>query len=113
LSRRQAEALPEFAPPLPSSRERELRTQLRDFLRRGYQQRLFISTAGSFSARAGDDAFLITPYLRDRQRIQLEDLVLIDRGRRESGKTPSRSARMHRAIYQRHPEIAAVVTLTR
>jgi L-fuculose-phosphate aldolase len=110
LSRRQAEPLPEFTADLPRSLERELRTQLRDFLRRGYQQRLFISTAGSFSARIGADAFLITPYLRDRQRIELEDLVLIDRGRREAGKSPSRSSRMHRAIYLRHSGIAAVVT---
>lgn len=110
LSRRQADTLPEFAPNPPSSRECELRTQLRDFLRRGYQQRLFISTAGSFSARLDDDAFLITPYLRDRQQIELEDLVLVARGRREAGKVPSRSSRMHRAIYQRHTEIAAIVT---
>jgi L-fuculose-phosphate aldolase len=110
LSRRQAEPLPEFSPERPSSRECELRTQLRDFLRRGYQQRLFISTAGSFSARLDADAFLITPYLRDRQQIELDDLVRIDAGRREAGKTPSRSTRMHRAIYQRHPAIAAVVT---
>jgi len=110
LSRRQAERLPEFEPASPHSRECELRTQLRDFLRRGYQQRLFISTAGSFSARLDTDEFLITPYLRDRHRIELEDLVLIDGGRREAGKTPSRSSRMHRAIYQRHPEIAAIVT---
>jgi L-fuculose-phosphate aldolase len=110
LSRRQAEVLPEFSPEPPRSRECELRTQLRDFLRRGYQQRLFISTAGSFSARLDDDAFLITPYLRDRQQIELEDLVLIERGRREAGKTPSRSSRMHRAVYQRHPQIASLVT---
>jgi L-fuculose-phosphate aldolase len=110
LSRRQAEVLPEFVRDVPTSHECDLRTQLREFLRRGYQQRLFISTAGSFSARVGPDAFLITPYLRDRQRIELEDLVLIDAGRRESGKSPSRSSRMHRAIYRRHPEIAAVVT---
>jgi L-fuculose-phosphate aldolase len=110
LSRRQAEVLPEFTPEPPRSRERELRTQLRDFLRRGYQQRLFISTAGSFSARLDRDAFLITPYLRDRQAIELADFVRVDAGRREAGKTPSRSARMHRAIYQRHPEIATVVT---
>lgn len=110
LACRQAEPLPEFVPADPSSHECELRTQLRDFLRRGYQQRLFISTAGSFSARLGDDDFLITPYARDRQQIELDDLVRIAIGRREAGKIPSRSSRMHRAIYRRHPEIAAIVT---
>lgn len=110
LSRRQAREFPEFQPEPALSREKELRTQLRDFLRRGYQQRLFISTAGSFSARVDEDAFLITPYQRDRQRIDLDDLVLIDQGRREAGKHPSRSATMHQAIYASHPEVAAIVT---
>lgn len=110
LACRQAEPLPEFIPGDPSSQECELRTQLREFLRRGYQQRLFISSAGSFSARLGEDDFLITPYARDRQQIELDDLVRIDAGRREAGKIPSRSSRMHRAIYRRHPEIAAIVT---
>ena len=110
LSRRQARAFPEFQPEPALSREKELRTQLRDFLRRGYQQRLFISTAGSFSARVDDDSFLITPYQRDRQWINLDDLVLIDQGRREAGKHPSRSATMHQAIYASHPEVAAIVT---
>lgn len=110
LACRQAEPLPEFVPADPSSLECELRTQLREFLRRGYQQRLFISTAGSFSARLGEDDFLITPYARDRQQIELDDLVRINTGCREAGKIPSRSSRMHRAIYRRHPEIAAIVT---
>lgn len=110
LSRRQAQVFPEMDPPPAESRERELRAQLRSFLRRGYQQRLFISTAGSFSARVADDAFLITPYQRDRQQLELDDLVLIDGGRREAGKQPSRSAAMHRAIYRQHPKIAAIVT---
>ncbi len=110
LSRRQAEALPETAPMPPSSREKEMRTQLRDFLRRGYQQRLFISTAGSFSARFDDDAFLITPYARDRQRLEIEDFVTIKHGCRSAGSTPSRSARMHQALYRRHPKLQAIVT---
>jgi L-fuculose-phosphate aldolase len=110
LSRRQADPLPECQPGPASSLERELRAQLRDFLRRGYEQRLFISTAGSFSARLADDTFLITPYQRDRQRIDLSDLVLVHEGRREAGKVPSRSARMHRAVYARHRQVRAIVT---
>lgn len=110
LSRRQADPLPEYAAMPATTREKELRTQLGDFLRRGYQQRLFISTAGSFSARVKGNAFLITPYARDRQRLGLDDFVLVDEGRREAGKTPSRSARMHAALYSRHPEVQAIVT---
>lgn len=110
LSRRQAELLPETACLPPNSAEKELRKQLRDFLRRGYQQRLFISTAGSFSARLGDDAFLITPYARDRQRLEIDDFVTIQHGHRAAGSTPSRSARMHQALYRHHPQMQAIVT---
>lgn len=110
LSRRQAQPLPEFVPGPASSKEQELRRELRDFLRRGYQQRLFMSTAGSFSARLGDDTFLMTPYLGDRHRLELADFVLIQDGASETGKVPSRSARMHRALYRAHPELQAIVT---
>ncbi len=53
--------LPTFDPAPPSSDERELRRLLCEFVRRGCQQRLLISTEGSFSARLDEDSFLITP----------------------------------------------------
>jgi L-fuculose-phosphate aldolase len=53
--------------------------------------------------------FLITPYRVDRARIEVEDLVLINRGCREAGRWPSRAAMVHRAIYDRHPEVMAIV----
>lgn len=108
--------LPRRIPPLPSferapatSGEKEMRKQLIDFIRRGYQQRLFISTEGSFSARVDEHAFLITPHHVDRHRIGVEDLVLVERGRAESGKTESRAARNHQAIYDAYPEFGAVL----
>ena len=57
-----------------------LRRELCEFVRRGYQQRLLISTEGSFSARLEANSFLITPYQADRFAIEAEDLVLV-RGR--------------------------------
>lgn len=101
--------LEEFEPGEPSSEECEMRRQLVDFTRRGYQQRLFISTGGSFSARVGDDAFLITPYQVDRHTLGVEDLVLVRGGRAEAGKRPSRAARIHQSIYERHPRVGAVL----
>jgi L-fuculose-phosphate aldolase len=108
--------LPRRIPPLPqfervpaTSREKEMRKQLADFIRRGYQQRLFISTEGSFSARVDEHSFLITPHHVDRHRISVEDLVLVERGRAEAGKTASRAARNHQAIYDRYPEFGAVL----
>jgi L-fuculose-phosphate aldolase len=101
--------LEEFEPSAVSSRERELRRQLVDFTRRGYDHRLFISTGGSLSARVDDESFLITPSQADRHALGVEDLVLVRGGRAEAGKRPSRAARNHRAIYERHPRVGAVL----
>ena len=103
-----------FTPAVASSEERELRRQLCDFVRRGCRQRLLISTEGSFSARLPttselNEAFLITPTQRDRERLRIDDLVLINGERRESGKLASRAANAHAAIYRRHPNIHAIV----
>lgn len=109
LPRRTAHALP-FCPVEPaSSQEKELRHQLCAFVRRGYEQRLLISTEGSFSARLGEDAFLITPYRMDRRNLTVEDLVLVRNGAAEAGKVASRASRNHRALYLRHPGMHAIV----
>ena len=102
--------LPEFEPTRPTAVEQELRRELCEFIRRGYQQRLLISTQGSFSARLGDDSLIITPSRFDRRLIELADLVVVDGDRQERGKTASRAVRLHRAIYRRHPEVRAVVS---
>lgn len=106
---RQIPSLPSLERETPTSREKELRRQLAEFIRRGYQQRLFISTEGSFSARVDEDSFLITPYQADRNKLGVEDLVLVRRGRSEAGKTPSRASHNHQAIYDRHPKIEAIL----
>jgi L-fuculose-phosphate aldolase len=92
----------------PSSHEKELRGTLCEFVKRGCQQRLLISTEGSFSVRLNDLDFVITPSQRDRWTLQPEDLVHVSGNYVESGKTPSRASRCHQAIYQRHPDVQAV-----
>lgn len=102
-------ALKSFSPPLATANERELRRQLAEFLRRGCRQRLLISTEGSFSARLGDDSFLITPTQRDRESLDIPDFVLIEGDQREAGKKASRGVFSHQAIYRKHPEVQAIV----
>lgn len=109
LSRQAERPARTFDPEPPECEELELRRQLRDFVRRGYQQRLLISTEGSFSVRLDSESFLITPYQIDRQDLDLDDPVIVRRGANETGKIPSRAARIHRAIYDRHPELHSVV----
>lgn len=108
LSHQAAGLLPEFVPPRATSPEKDLRRQLCAFLHRGYRNRLMISTEGSFSTRLDADSFVITPRQLDRHTVCEDDLVLIRQGAREQGKTPSRAARLHQAIYARHPEIGAI-----
>lgn len=102
--------LPEFTPEHHSSRERELRLQICQFVQRAYERRLMISTSGTVSARVDETAFLITPSGYDRKYIAPEDVVLIHDGQREAGKVPSRSVRLHEHIYRTHPYIHSVMT---
>jgi L-fuculose-phosphate aldolase len=92
-----------------TSLEKELRRQIREFVRRSYQQRLMISTEGALSARLAEDAFLITPHGVDRSRIEIDDLVLVQNGEPEPGRTPSSSTASHRAIYLRQPSLQAII----
>ncbi|MCA9893290.1 MAG: class II aldolase/adducin family protein [Anaerolineae bacterium] len=102
--------LEEFTPATHTSRERELREKLADIVHRACQRQLMISTEGVASARVDDDSFLITPTGFDRPSIDPENIVLIQDGKREAGKLPSRSVRLHRAIYQKHPEVECIIT---
>ncbi len=92
------------------SGEKELRRDLVEFVRRSYRQRLMISTQGAFSARLDGKSFLITPHRVDRSQIEIEDLVLVRRGVPEPGRSPSSSSENHRAIYEAHPSVGAIVT---
>ncbi len=101
-------ALQKYKPETASSEEMELRRQLCEFIRRGCRQRLLISTEGSFSARLGDDSFVITPTQKDRERLGIDDLVLINGDRREAGRKASRAVFAHQAIYRKHPHVQAI-----
>jgi L-fuculose-phosphate aldolase len=98
-----------FEPGHATPSEQELRRELCQFLRRGCRQRLLISTEGSFSARLDSESFLITPTQRDREKLRAEDLVLVMDGQRESGKKASRAIWAHQVIYQKNPNVNAIV----
>jgi L-fuculose-phosphate aldolase len=101
--------LPEGGLRPPSSKSKEVRKDICDFVRRAYAHRLMTSTWGSFSARIGDNAFVITPCDVDRGELGVADLVEVHDGKRPPGRSPSRAVRLHQAIYRAHPEIQAVV----
>jgi L-fuculose-phosphate aldolase len=109
LAARRAPGLPELKRTAFTSREKELRQRLCEFVRRAYRQRLFISTQGSFSVRLDESSFLITPFQVDRGRLDEENLVLVSQGKSEVGKTPSLATGNHDAIYRMHPGVHAIV----
>jgi L-fuculose-phosphate aldolase len=102
-------SMDEFTPAGFGSRERAARREMCGLVRRAYDQKLFTSTQGTFSQRLDGGAFVITPYHVDRKYLDVGDLVRIEGGRREAGKTPSRSVRLHQQIYARHPHVSSVI----
>ena len=109
LSKKPRTLSPAGSPETPSSREKELRKEICDFIHRAYEHRLLTSTWGSFSARVSEDAFVVTPSHVDRREMGLEDLVLVRDGKHTPDQKPSRAAGLHRGIYRAHPEIQAIV----
>jgi L-fuculose-phosphate aldolase len=106
---KQHKNLEEFIPDSFSSLEREARRVMCELIHRAYDQKLFTSTEGTFSRRLSDDSFLITPFNVDRKYIEPEDIVRVDNGHKEAGKTTSRSVMLHKAIYEKHPHINSVI----
>lgn len=101
--------LPNFEREAISEAELVSRSNLIKVIKRAYDQKLIISSFGTFSARIDEDSFVITPTGRDRYYLRREDLVLVKKGQRENGKRPSRSALVHQQIYQDHPEINCII----
>ncbi len=104
------ETCPQTYSPKPmSNEEKALRTQMCSFISRACRGHLFSSTQGSLMCRLDDDAFLITPAKKDRYLLQPDDLVRIDKGRCEDGKSPSRSMFLADCIFRRHPLVQCMM----
>lgn len=99
----------EFTAAEHSSEEKLLRRDMVKLIHRSYEQRLFTSSQGTYSARLSDGSFIITPFGMDRKYITEEDLVLIKDGKKEAGKFPSRSVNLHMEIYNANPEINSIL----
>jgi len=117
LSREQAQLgqrqerleMDELGPRAPSGDERRSRRELCDLVHRACDQELSTSTQGTFSRRLDAESFLITPSRLDRKHLEEGDLVRVENGRREAGKTPSRSVPLHRHVYLQHPHVDAII----
>jgi L-fuculose-phosphate aldolase len=106
---RRRQAVPTFVPGPASGEERTARREICELVHRAYDQQLVTSTQGTFSRRLAGDDFVITPFGLDRKYLEPADLVRVEGGRAEAGKTPSRSVHLHRRIYERQPAVDAVI----
>jgi len=100
---------PEFSNLVYLPDEKKIRNEIRTIVKRACDQGLMMSTYGTVSVRWRDNDFLITPTDATRWDLQLDDIVQIKNGKRESGKVPSRSTWLHQKIYEKHPEINAII----
>ncbi len=109
LFQRQKSDLPVFKPRRHSSREKELRKLMCEIIHRSYDHSLVTSLEGTFSTRVDEKTILITPYGIDRKYLDIEHMVLVQDGKTEEGKTPSRSLKLHLEIYRKQPDIHAII----
>jgi L-fuculose-phosphate aldolase len=91
------------------SDEREKRNEILQIVNRACQHGLMISSYGTVSTRWRGNDFLITPTGISRWDLQLEDIVQIKDGKRESGKNPSRTTYLHQQIYNSNPKINSII----
>ncbi|MBQ6797905.1 MAG: class II aldolase/adducin family protein [Oscillospiraceae bacterium] len=98
-----------FVPECPSAEELSARRDMITLIRRGCRQGLFGAARGTCSVRLADGSFLITPDGTDLTLLEEADVVRVKGGRGENGKNLSRSAALLQMIYEKHPEISAVL----
>lgn len=88
--------------------ERGIRTEMVQKLHRGCEHVLLFGASGVCSARVGVDSLLITPNGMDNDLLEEDDLVFVQNGAAEAGKTPAKELALHAAIYARQPQVNAI-----
>ncbi|HDR67452.1 MAG TPA: class II aldolase/adducin family protein [Bacteroidaceae bacterium] len=89
--------------------ELSIRRDISLLVRRACDQGLMISSYGNMSVRWQGNDFLITPRNVPRWEMDLEDILQIRDGKREPGKLPSRSFKIHERIYREHTEVNSII----
>lgn len=91
-----------------SSEELAARHDLIALIRRSYKMGLFTAAQGTYSTRLSDGSFIITPLHADPAYLEADDLVRIQDGAKEPGKTPDADVLLHQKIYDKNPKIGAI-----
>lgn len=91
-----------------SSEELAARRDLIALIRRSYKMGLFTAAQGTYSTRLSDGSFIITPLHADPAYLEADDLVRIQDGAKEPGRTPDADVLLHQKIYDKNPKIGAI-----
>ena len=91
--------------------ENELRQDVISVCRLMYQNKLVAATDGNVSVKLAPDRLLFTPSGVSKGLVTGDQLIVTDmNGRKTAGAgEPSSEIRMHLAVYQERPDVAAVV----
>ena len=85
-------------------------TALVHAMRRFRRDGLAVGTAGNASVRLPDGRLAITPTGVRSTRLESDHVSIVDlEGRTIRGLAPSSELALHRTLYQRRPDVAAVV----
>jgi len=90
---------------------RALRERIAQALRYMEEKGLNYGYSGNVSARAGPNAYLITPSGVRKALVKPEDLLLVDGEGRviEGGGKPSVEHLLHLAVYRARPDVSAII----
>ncbi|MBI4567528.1 MAG: class II aldolase/adducin family protein [Planctomycetes bacterium] len=92
--------------------EKEAREIICDIGRRCWEKNYVAATDGNISALCDDGGIIITPSGVSKARMKPEMMIRVDRRGQPLGgetRTPSTEFRMHVAVYEERPDVAAVV----
>lgn len=93
----------------PTSSESALREEISSVGQSLYQRQYTVGSAGNISARL-DDGWLITPTDACLGRLDPARIAKVDlAGQWVSGDKPSKTLDLHRAVYDRNPQVRAVL----
>jgi len=92
-----------------SAISREKRAELHKIITRACRQGLMLGAYGSVSTRWDGDDFIITPDQISKWDLTPGDMVQIRNGNAEKGKIPDKAVLLHKAIYEHHKDINAII----
>ncbi|APF18557.1 class II aldolase/adducin family protein [Caldithrix abyssi DSM 13497] len=99
----------EIETPASARAAKELKEEMVRFIMRGLNRRLLFSSLSVLSVRVNSTDFLITPADGGLVNITTHDLVLLSKGRSETGKRPHPFDRLHHTIYRQHAAIGTII----